>query len=181
MKLVLPFVIFGQTYFCVFKHWSYNTDNTYKKTNNNRLPRIAVPFERHPYSWLFTRNCSSREGLRKPITYPRNTWHSNGTAIHGNDGSCSSVVQRSHDSDCSDKNLPSFFLVSHRRTAWTCAYSLLFRSHASSFTIARTHSTYVLAAMWQLLPHPPFNHTLRHTCWKAGHCVSSLVELFGPW
>ena len=55
------------------------------------------------------------------------------------DGSCSSVVQRSHDSDCSDWNLPSFLLVSHGRIASTCAYSLPFRSHASSFTIARTH------------------------------------------
>ena len=43
----------------------------------------------------------------KPVTYPRNMRRSNGTAIRGNDGSCSSVVQRSHDSNCSDWNLPS--------------------------------------------------------------------------
>ena len=28
---------------------------------------------------------------------------------------------------------------------------------------------------------PPFNHTLHQTSWKAGLCVSSLIELFGPW
>ena len=62
----------------------------------------------------------------------------------------------------------------------TYAYSLPFHSHASSFAIAWTHCTYVLVATWQLLPRLPFNYTLHHTCWKAGHCVSSL-ELFGPW
>ena len=43
-------------------------DNTCKKTNNNRLPRIVVPFERHPYSWLFARNCSSGAGLCNRVT-----------------------------------------------------------------------------------------------------------------
>ena len=75
------------------------------------VPRIAVPFERHQYSWLFARNCSSGEGLYanalyfvsesqrnlcravcvsppllntvswKPVAYPRNTRRSKGTAI----------------------------------------------------------------------------------------------------
>ena len=57
--------IWSDIVFCV----NHNADNTYKKTNNNRLPRIAVPFERHPYSRLsFARNCSSGEGLRKRVT-----------------------------------------------------------------------------------------------------------------
>ena len=38
-------------------------------------------------------------------------------AICGNDGSCSSVVQCSHESDSSDSNLPSFLLVNHERIA----------------------------------------------------------------
>ena len=32
------------------------------------VPRIAVPFEHYPYSWLFVRNCLSRESLRKRVT-----------------------------------------------------------------------------------------------------------------
>ena len=62
-----------------------------QSTNEVREVLIAVPFERHPYSWLFARNCSSGEGLRKRVTlfretryvYPRNTRRSNGTAIRG--------------------------------------------------------------------------------------------------
>ena len=38
--------------------------------------------------------------------------------------------------ESSNWNLPSFLFVSHGRIAWTCAYSLPFRSHALSFTIA---------------------------------------------
>ena len=38
--------------------------------------------------------------------------------------------------ESNDWNLPSFLFVSHGRIAWTCAYSLPFRSHALSFTIA---------------------------------------------
>ena len=69
--------------------------------------------------------------LLKPVTYSRNMPRSNGTAIRCNNGSYSSVVQRSYDSDCSDWNLPSFLLVSHGRTTWICAYSSLFCGHAS--------------------------------------------------
>ena len=63
---------------------------------------------------------------------------------------CQSQSQQSQNSDfillfifslpllkSSDWNWPSFLLLSHGRTAWTCTYSLPFRSHASSFTIAQ--------------------------------------------
>ena len=74
------------------------------------------------------------------------TIHITNNNHYSNDGSCSSVIQHSHDSDCSDWNLPSFLLVSDGTITWTCAYSLPFCSHPSSFTIARTLCTYILAA-----------------------------------
>ena len=111
-----------------------------------------------------------------------------------NDGSCSSVIQWSHDSDwysfsysfchrlkVATETCRLFFLSAMEESLELVIALDCFCSHASSFTIARTHCTYILATMWQLLPHLPFNHTLDCTSWKAGHCVSSLVELFGPW
>ena len=53
--------------------WGDGGDRAYRTRGGKMLltlavPRIAVPFERHPYSWLFARNCSSGEGLRKRVT-----------------------------------------------------------------------------------------------------------------
>ena len=44
-----------------------STCNTHEESIQ-QLPRIAVPFECHPYSWLFAKNCSSGKGLRKRVT-----------------------------------------------------------------------------------------------------------------
>ena len=46
---------------------------------------------------FYARNCSSGDGLRKCVTLFPNL-----RAIYGNNESYSSVVQCSHDSDCSD-------------------------------------------------------------------------------
>ena len=76
--------------------------------------------------------------------------------------------------ESSNWNLPPFLYVSHGRIAWIC--TLLSRF------VATLRASQLLKII--LLPRGSYCHArllttplINHTCWKAGHCVSSLVEL----
>ena len=140
-----------------------------RKQINDRLPRIAVLFQRHLYfhQELFiwrglTQTCyfisESRRNLRESFLAEHSfmktvTLHTHG--IHDIQTELQFMVTM----DCTHPSYSAATtvtvetetcrLVSHGRIAGTCAYSLPFCSHASSFTIARTHcSVCLLYCLW---------------------------------
>ena len=114
------------------------------------LPRIAVPFERHLYSWLFIRNCSSGEGLCKCVTLFQDLSVICVVQLYPQGRSQTSVCQ----SRIAKHAFTCFILACYARRVlpWIAVpfERRVFRGYVTGFTLLRSHKTELYGFLLQV-------------------------------